>query len=302
MRQPQPSDLRVGELLMLTRVHQHGSLSAAARALKTTPSHVSRTLDKLERNLGVPLLVRNSKGARLTRAGTRLIPLVDSFNDELRGLRRDDSARELSVATPSFLGELLVPALVELSPPIRLSSLQLPTALLRAFAGEGLFDVALMEGHEQLPALWSRHALGRLRHGLFAPPALAASLGRAPVAERALRDIAFVTPIYFSGSHRVPGEDRCPLAVPERRLGHEAQTFTMALALAARGAQLVFGPVSVARPWLRSGELTEVAVKGWNVQTEISLSCIDTLPARLVRATVQACREAVAAAWKEDAT
>src|SRR6188472_1321155 len=48
-----------------------GTLAAAARALRVTPSAVSKQLVKLERRLGARLLVRTTRSLRVTPAGAR---------------------------------------------------------------------------------------------------------------------------------------------------------------------------------------------------------------------------------------
>ena len=64
-------DLR--RLEVLRHVAEHGSFSAAAFALRYTPSAVSQQMALLEQEAGVPLLERHSRGVRLTAAGTALL-------------------------------------------------------------------------------------------------------------------------------------------------------------------------------------------------------------------------------------
>src|SRR3569833_3975525 len=53
---------------------RHLSLSAAAQELSVTTAAVSQQVRLLEQRLGVPLIVRHSRGLRLTRAGEALVP------------------------------------------------------------------------------------------------------------------------------------------------------------------------------------------------------------------------------------
>jgi DNA-binding transcriptional LysR family regulator len=53
---------------------RRGSIAAAADALRYTPSAISRHISALEQSAGSPLLVRESRGIRLTAAGERLLP------------------------------------------------------------------------------------------------------------------------------------------------------------------------------------------------------------------------------------
>jgi DNA-binding transcriptional LysR family regulator len=73
-----------------------GSVTAAAEALGYTPSAVSQLISGLEDELGLKLLIRSSKGVRLTAEGQAIMPKVRNFlarekeiyqtADELRGV------------------------------------------------------------------------------------------------------------------------------------------------------------------------------------------------------------------------
>ena len=79
-------------------VVQHGSIRAAAEALRIAQSAVSRQLQALEHELGAPLLERRPRGVVLTEAGEILhhylcevgfhVDRVRSEIDALKGLRR----------------------------------------------------------------------------------------------------------------------------------------------------------------------------------------------------------------------
>lgn len=60
---------RSGEMTVFGAVAEHGSLSAAARALGLTPSAVSRIVARIEARLGVRLLVRTTRALALTAEG-----------------------------------------------------------------------------------------------------------------------------------------------------------------------------------------------------------------------------------------
>lgn len=97
-----------------------GSLSSAARRLGATLSTVSRQVQSLETELGVPLLSRTGRGVRLTPAGERFLERARYVLRELaeaaaeaRGERRA-SPSQLRVSAPLELAMRLLPrALVE---------------------------------------------------------------------------------------------------------------------------------------------------------------------------------------------
>jgi DNA-binding transcriptional LysR family regulator len=103
---------RIELMSAFVRVVEVGSLSRAARTLKTTQPTVSKWVARLERHLGVKLLQRNTRGVRLTEAGERY------FRSVRRILKEIDTAEEavqtegkgvtgrLKLSVPVGLGEL----------------------------------------------------------------------------------------------------------------------------------------------------------------------------------------------------
>ncbi|UOR01387.1 LysR family transcriptional regulator [Leucobacter allii] len=65
--------LDVDKLTLLREVAVHGGISAAAQALRTTPSNVSQQLRRLEGALGIALLEARGRGVRLTPAAEALV-------------------------------------------------------------------------------------------------------------------------------------------------------------------------------------------------------------------------------------
>lgn len=60
-------------LAIFAKVVEHGTLRAAAKELRLSPSVVSHHITQLEEKLGVPLLYRSTRKFSLTRDGERLI-------------------------------------------------------------------------------------------------------------------------------------------------------------------------------------------------------------------------------------
>lgn len=80
-------------LLALIEVSAAGSLAGAARRLGITPAAVSKSLGRLEQQLGVRLVQRSTRTSRITDEGARFI-------DKARGALRllDDAVAEVSLA------------------------------------------------------------------------------------------------------------------------------------------------------------------------------------------------------------
>lgn len=60
----------------LLQAIEQGSITAAARELEYSPSGLTRVLDGLERELGLPLLQRSPQGVELTLEGQDLLPAI----------------------------------------------------------------------------------------------------------------------------------------------------------------------------------------------------------------------------------
>jgi molybdate transport repressor ModE-like protein len=65
--------VEIRELRAFVAVAEEGSLSAAARRLHLSQSALSQTIQSLERQLGVQLLLRSRTGVTTTQAGAILL-------------------------------------------------------------------------------------------------------------------------------------------------------------------------------------------------------------------------------------
>lgn len=101
--------MNLNDLAVLIRVVEDGSLTAAAERLDIPKSSVSRTLSRLEADLGVRLLQRTTRSLHLTDAGRQ-------FYDRIRRNLEDieDAERALSEWQSSPRGHLRITMPVEL--------------------------------------------------------------------------------------------------------------------------------------------------------------------------------------------
>ena len=104
-------------LEILVAVADHGSLAGAARAVGTAQPSASRSMARLERTLGVPLLHRSTRGSTLTPSGLLVTEwarsVVAASRQLLDGatLLAQDAARDLSlrVSASQTVAEHLLP-------------------------------------------------------------------------------------------------------------------------------------------------------------------------------------------------
>jgi DNA-binding transcriptional LysR family regulator len=109
-------DVPWDDLRLVLAVAEAGSLSRAARALRTTQPTVSRRLAELEARLGEPLFVRAAAGAHPTALGERLLSparqMAEWAAEAERAIERRESRPRGIVrvtAPPGIASDLLVP-------------------------------------------------------------------------------------------------------------------------------------------------------------------------------------------------
>jgi molybdate transport repressor ModE-like protein len=136
--------MEIRELRAFSAVAEEGSVSAAGRKLHLSQSAVSQTIQSLERQLGVQLLVRGAGGVTLTGAGTVLLR-------EARALiaQHDRALAAVSGQAAASTGPLRVGV------PLELPADLLPRALAEAGASfaHGQVDIQHASSSAQLSAL-----------------------------------------------------------------------------------------------------------------------------------------------------
>ena len=121
--------MEVRHLQAFVAVAEELHFGRAAARLQLSPSPVSRTVQELERELGVQLFVRSHHQVHLTDAGAALLPgarqLLDSWNAFTargRALSRDAARPRIRIGSPSLapatVMDHVVSALTELRPDI----------------------------------------------------------------------------------------------------------------------------------------------------------------------------------------
>jgi len=108
---PSPSENRlrsrpvsVGNLRALEAVARHLNFRLAAEELALTQSAVSRQVQALEDEVGVPLFLRHTRAVELTSAGAELLraasPSLDRIDSAVRLIRQSACRRRLNSDPP----------------------------------------------------------------------------------------------------------------------------------------------------------------------------------------------------------
>lgn len=164
------------------RVVESGGFTSAATALGLPPSSVSRSVAKLELDLGITLLERTTRKVSLTEAGRAY---YERAREALAGLDEAnalalDAAREphgtVRLGVPPAFAPLMASTIAEFARSYPRISLEV-TASTRAghLVGEAL-DLALVIGRQPDSALVSRR-IGDVEQRLYASPAYLAARG-----------------------------------------------------------------------------------------------------------------------------
>lgn len=247
--------LDVRRLRVLLAVAEHGGVAAAARALSFTPPAVSQQIAALERQLGVPLLDRSQRTARLTEPGQRLAAHARTVLAGLEAAEVDlanaaGAVRgRLRVASVPTLGRALLPAALAAvrarAPELKIMVDQLePEQSLPALA-RGEYDLAIAGEYGLAPR---RLEASVERIDLFAEPVLIAVPADHPAVGESvrlgdLREDRWIAPAPGS-SCAVLLERSCAIAGYEAlTVGHVAD-FEMAVALVAAGHGVALIPAS----------------------------------------------------------
>lgn len=168
-------DLR--QLNAVLAVADHGSFSAAARALHTVQSNVSTHVARLEKELGVTLIDRNS--GQVTDEGAAVVARARRIHSELDALAADVASVHDHIAGPGRVGVIgttarwLVPHLVDLMsqrhPRVQVVVYDATTSSLVLQLASGTIDLAVLTLPVADPDLHSEHLFDEDRM-LVTPP------------------------------------------------------------------------------------------------------------------------------------
>ena len=192
----------------LVAVADHGSLAAAARATGMAQPNVSRSVARLERRFGVPLIHRSTTGATLTAQGLVVVEWSRELLDAARRLTEGVEALgegpgTLSLAASHTVAEHLVPgwvaALRRRHPDLRIrTEVCNSTEVVAALLG-GRCDIGFIEGPDA-PGGLNHRIVGHDELVLVAPPGHPVTRRRTPLPIAELADWPMVTREAGSGT------------------------------------------------------------------------------------------------------
>lgn len=149
----------IRQLRYFAAVAELGNLTRAARTLNLAQPALSQSVAQLEKELGVRLLHRSSRGVTPTEAGAALLESSRGIIADVERVKRDiqalaDPARAaVVVGLPLSLAPLILPPLTRWAaaqqPPLRVRVVEAVNADLADMLSEGVLDLALILDAEQ---------------------------------------------------------------------------------------------------------------------------------------------------------
>lgn len=251
----------IEELRTFVEVADTGGISSAALRLGLSKSIVSRRLARLEKELGIQLLARSTRGAALTEAGTtfrdyaaRICAEIDVAREtitpagELRG--------RLRVAAPLSFGPThLAPVLAEMAR--RHPHLHVHTSYsdrVVDLINDG-FDCAIRLGHLQDSSLLAR-CIGPIYGTVVASPDYVNAHGAPETPEELLNHQALM-----QGNDTWQLVDAGKIVTVRPRGRFRADNGTALVAAALAGLGVAYLPNGLIHEYLASGELVAVLTR-----------------------------------------
>jgi DNA-binding transcriptional LysR family regulator len=171
------------DLQFFLAVAQHGTLSAAARALAVTQPTVGRRIAALEQRLGAELFARSSRGLTLTASGQAILADAEAMRDHAARAESSASGRDQGIAgkvrvsgSEWLIGSVLAPTLAPLLSRHPALELELSAEARHVNLARREADIALRPSEFQHDAVYQR-AVGTLEFGLYASDAYLARHG-----------------------------------------------------------------------------------------------------------------------------
>ncbi len=260
------------EMVTFVRVAQGGSFSAAARSMHLTPSGVSKQISKLERALGVQLLMRTTRKLHLTDVGMEVYQKCNQLVEAAQGtmqiaerfMSRPQGMVRIS-APKAFAKNILHPAVLdflETYPDVDVHMIVTDRAVDPVLEGVDL--VVQLTKHP--PESLADRPLMRVEHILCASPAFLQ--GTHPITEP--KDLVGVNCLYIGERDRdnwwrlSRGDVSEQVIVKGRYVANHSE---MRLEAVCRGAGVGCVPDFVAQPYIDSGAIVRV-LPDWELEAD----------------------------------
>jgi DNA-binding transcriptional LysR family regulator len=253
----------LNELYFFLHVAETGSFTAAAQILDVPKSTVSRGLARLERRLGIRLVVRTTRRITLTEAGEIYL---DHCREAMKEVEQAEAAIDAMRATPRGRLRVGAPMLFSrlfLTPLVPEFLTRYPEVHLHLLLGEhdgnlleSNLDLQIQTGHVMDSEMFVRY-LGCMRYGIYASPGYISRKGT-PASPRELprhdcitfkEHGPYATWILNSSTEQAEVHPQPRFSAVDSAILHQ-------LAMAHVGITII--PCWLAGPFVRSGDLVRL--------------------------------------------
>ncbi|SCK25598.1 LysR family transcriptional regulator [Vogesella sp. LIG4] len=265
---------KMSALGMFVAAAEHGSFSLAADQLGKTPSAVTKAVAQLEAELGARLFERTTRRMALTEAGRiyldsarQALMQLQLAGEEIEQLQHELRGSLRITAPPSFAPAFLSRVcgrFMQAHPQVRL---EVDLNDNNDDLLDGGYDLALRDDPTEHPGLIVQPLLEN-RLLLCASPAYLARQGREVTLDNYTRHDWLILrhPLVSRSFWWVSyGGENIRLRQPVARLESDNYDFLLGCLLDGQGLQFI--PNWSAAPYLRRGELMEVMVGQWRLQS-----------------------------------
>lgn len=147
------------DLIYIKTIAETKNISQAAKLLYVSQPSLSRSLQRIETELGIVLFNRTQNGMRLTEAGelfyqcaSNMLTILENFKTDISFLN-DLRTGKLKIGTTNFLGTAILPDTIstyhKLYPHVNINVEELNTSQLEHLLLTGDLDLAIMHMHSQ---------------------------------------------------------------------------------------------------------------------------------------------------------
>ncbi len=262
------SDLKLRDIITVVELLKTRSLRDFSRRFGGSPGQISKQVKAIESKLGMRLFDRSSQGVEATPEAMSIMSIFEKIYDlhlKLTGeLNPEEKENLLGFASTSFLSTSILPRVfAKFEQQVGKSKFRLfdlPPDRFIAAGLRGAFQVCLHFGDLDWPKTWTSVQVGSVKWQLYCRHDH--PLAKRPHLQKILQ-YPFIYPIYRSTEGIRYGNDRCPLPLNKRNIGHETATATSAIELVSFSNHLAFLPNVVAESLLRQKQVRILPVPSW---------------------------------------
>ncbi len=242
-------DIKIKEIQIFFELSSINSIRELARRRSVQPGQISKTINSLEKKLGVILFERSIGGVNLTPSAKEMIPILQKIYDacyeiqDLENHKKEIFQKKITIASTSFLTSEIITQMISsqkiIKKGIGFSLLDLaPSEFVQAGLLGGI-QLCFHIGKIDWPRTWTSKKVCSLEWKLYCRkdhPIL-----KSPTTKNVIQ-YPFVYPIYWTKGGIQRGNDLCPIPVRHRMVRAETTTAASALQIVKSTNSLAFLP------------------------------------------------------------